>query len=134
PKVPTTAHRAWRLKLYQVVPCSFRSVTDEAEITITRPNRTRTATRPRIANVGEFRLPRRRRPAGWRRRDSARWSTPSGGRVVVVAMSVPPSRSGRLRCRWGQGADGAGEVVAPLAVGRVPVERGAARRQQHGVT
>ena len=66
------------------------------------------------------------RRGGGRAGRRGRGSGGSPGRVGV-------SRRVRHRCRSADDGRAAGEVVAPLAVGRVPVEDGAARRQHHGV-
>src|SRR5436309_8080492 len=116
-----TTHMAWRWNTTQELPKSRRACTDDADSTITRPTTTRALTS--IASSTNSGVERDRGDFGFRPFDVA------GRRRVRVRSAV--AGIGVLPEHL---PDGTSEVVAPLPVGLVPVERRAPRRQQNSIT
>ena len=117
PRSPATS--AAGSKKCQGEPNWCRLTIDEADSTITTPIRHSMATR--ITSTQK--LPPGRGPPG-RQLGAGPLEGRKRPRGSVVSMALPlPRLLGHDR----------GEIVAPGGVGRVPVEAGAARRQQHGV-
>ncbi len=119
----------WRWNWYQGEPFSSRAVTDEADSTITSPNRFSTATRANRAGKGSATVGSRRWPG-------SRPSPPAvrrddEGPTRAAAAVATGGGAGRHRVVSGsvddQAGDRLGEDVAPLGVRAVPVERGARR-------
>src|SRR5437773_4667178 len=119
---------AWRWKTTHELPKVRRAGTDDADSTITSPTTTRAATSAaRSTNT-----------AGERRLAGGRVRPPPSekGRRVLVRVRV----RARVRSAVGtgllrkQGVHSAAEVVPAFRVRAVPVEGGAAGRQQHAVT
>src|SRR5262245_44426998 len=93
---PPAAQAAWRTTKYQDEPNWSRAMTDEADITITRPSRLNTATRKARATNSPDDWARARgvRAVGWRRRAS---STVVAG--LIANKPRPPAGAGGASSR-----------------------------------
>src|SRR5919199_3160017 len=129
---PRASHRTCRRKYVHAPPDEWRAWTDEADSTIISPSRhsrpttmhTRAAreARPWPKRGGDVSRPPER-PA-WPERTTW-WSR--------YISSRPPGRHLANPASFEVGPDGPGEVLAPVGVGPVLVERGAGGREQHDV-
>src|SRR5438552_1213648 len=119
---------AWRSNTTHELPKSRRAWTEDAHRTITSPTTTRAPTSAASSTntAGERRRAGGRLPARAGRRARLGWRA-----LVLVPVR---ERSAVGTAVLGEKLpDSAPEVVAALGVGPVPVEGGAARREEHGV-
>src|SRR5438067_9975504 len=121
-----TTHMAWRWKTTHELPKSRSASTEDADSTMTRPTTTSALTT--IASRTKSGVDRDEP-----RRDRLAWRPERVERVERVDRARVRSAAAGMALPTDQLTDGTGEVVAPLTVGVVPVERRTPRRQQHGV-